>query len=358
MLVLLWILPSTSHGKPIIPENPALSRYLVNPSSTAVMTKIAEKYEVELRRGDGFQIIVPAPEAQELLRLVPNAVLLEPDITQALKERLKKDRAGWHTFDSVLKDLDKIESVNFELATVETYGKSMEGRPLKALRLLSAVPLRGKKPRIVITGATHGNELITVEVVFGLLQKLLDGYRKDARLTKIVDDHELYFIPVVNADGYSRYERYCNGVDPNRNYPWPENPDRQPNPAIKSIMDFFANHDVRGSLDYHSTGGMIMYPWAYTYDQIPSDDDTAFDLLTTKMAKFNGYSHGPISKTIYIAKGSSADYYYWKFKTKAIAIEISSDGSSSMIPSLLDENTESTWAFIESFSGNEGSFAH
>ncbi len=67
------------------------------------------------------------------------------------------------------------------------------------------------------------------------------------------------------------------------------------------------------------------------------------------MAAHNGFEFGQISKIIYVAKGSSADYYYWKFGTKSLGIELSQEGSSSLIPNPVKENLESTLTFIESF---------
>jgi hypothetical protein len=98
-------------------------------------------------------------------------------------------------------------------------------------------------------------------------------------------------------------------------------------------------------MDIHSSGAMIMYPWAYTMEPITSVDQKEFHELTRQMSSFNGYRYGQISKVIYIAKGSSADYYYWKNKTAAIAIEV---GSSS-ITGALSELKDSIWAFIEHF---------
>lgn len=66
-------------------------------------------------------------------------------------------------------------------------------------------------------------------------------------------------------------------------------------------------------------------------------------------------AHSPIpqnpilSKVIYVAKGSSADYYYWKLGERSLGIEIRQDGSPSFIPRMIKENRESTWRFIESF---------
>jgi hypothetical protein len=344
----IFLLTGAARLSDVIPQNPVLSRYLVPTEDVQSMPQIAEQFEVKDRTADGFEVIIPVPERENFLRLSPHARLLEADLEAKFRGMTDENRAGFHTFASVKTHLEKIVSDYPEIASLSNYGKSMEGRELFSLRLFTKTGPT-KKPQLVITSATHGDELITVEVVFGILDALVSQYGRDARITKIVDEHELYFLPVINPDGYIRQQRYANGVDPNREYPWPEKPDRNPNPAIKAVMSFFQSHDIKASIDYHSTGGMIMYPWAYTYDSVPADDKSAFHELTKKMAAHNGYQYGSISKVIYVAKGSSADYYYWKFGTKALGIEIKSDGSSSLIPSMVKENLESTLRFIESF---------
>jgi hypothetical protein len=69
------------------------------------------------------------------------------------------------------------------------------------------------------------------------------------------------------------------------------------------------------------------------------------------MAGHNGYSSGQISRILYVAEGSSADYYFHQNKTLAFGIEIgnSHTPSPSSIPSSIKSQTESTWEFLEHF---------
>ncbi|MFM8315585.1 MAG: M14 family zinc carboxypeptidase, partial [Deltaproteobacteria bacterium] len=147
-----------------------------------------------------------------------------------------------------------------------------------------------------------------------------------------------------------RKERYANGVDPNRDYPWPQDVNHASNPCISSIMKFYESHHIKASIDFHAYGEMIMYPWAYTYNSLPSLEDNIFDKVTTRMAQFNGYVHGQISKVIYVAQGSSADYYHWKHQAWALGIEVGNQKvpSLSQVPAIIKENLDSTWTFIES----------
>lgn len=237
------------------------------------------------------------------------------------------------------------------LLTLDTYGTSREGRPEYVLTMgnkSDSTP----KTQLMITAATHGNEIATVDVVLGLMEKLLAGYGTDDRLTAMVNNHTIYWLPAVCVDSYVAQTRANDGVDPNRSYPYPDDENAQPTQAIGDTMAFFNAHDIAGSMDYHDAASMIMFPWAYTYNKIPDADYQKLDDLTTRMAATNGFAHGDIADTIYVAPGSSADYYYWKHHTMATAIELSHDYAASYdgaVDDLLNESTEQTWVFIENF---------
>jgi hypothetical protein len=93
-----------------------------------------------------------------------------------------------------------------------------------------------------------------------------------------------------------------------------------------------------------------MYPWGYT-DITPksSTDVSIMSDIVSSMARENDYQHGQISTTIYVAKGNSADYYYWKNQTRAIAVEIGDDKIPpiSKLSNYLDETHEMFFKFME-----------
>lgn len=329
-------------------SEPRLDRYLVTDADLAAMPKISDRFEVFAKTAKGYEIIVPAGQAPELVRIAPGAQILELDIDAKTRDLGRSDLRGYHTMATVETHLRKMETSYFDLVQLETYGKSQEGRPLFALKMEGRK--MGIKKEVLLTSATHGNELITVEVLFGLMDQLLAGYGNDARLTEMLDNHIIYFVPVVNPDGYVRRTRYSNGVDPNREYPWPEQPSRNPNACIKALMDFTAAHNFVGGLDYHSAIGTYMYPWSYTMNAVSSEDAARFHEVAKKMAANNGYQYGQIPHLLYIAKGASADYYYWKYRTFAMAVEISGTNNppESQIPHYTQENAEPLWIFLES----------
>lgn len=313
-----------------------------------VMRQVAREFEVIRREGSRYVVLVPAAKKAAFLKLAPQAELL-PD-TESLETGSLE---GYRDFAGVEATLKKIAADFPEIARLETYGQSTEGRPLHLLKISDNVSAdEADEPRLLIDAATHGDEIITTEVVLRLLEELVHGYGSDTRLTNIVNQNAIYVAPVVNPDGFVQRDRYADGVDPNRQYPYPKKPDRHPIGIIQSLMDLFARHHFKGSITFHASGELVMYPWGYTHDPISNETDRSdFAAMADRMAEENHYTAGPIADVIYVAEGSSADYYYWKHQTKAMAVELTSSKApaSRQIPAVVDDAREMTWRFMEHF---------
>lgn len=346
----LVLFPLTIHARTI-----HSSYELVNPDLNTLNT-VRTFFDAEGRRGNTYEVIVSESEAKLLLALAPQARLVERDTAAANQARLRAfsqnnfmARAGYHSFTEVQAWMQNTAKMHPEMAEVDQYGVSAEKRPLLALHVKTNVS--AGKPVLMITAATHGDELITTEVLLQLVDELFANYGKNARLTQILDRHDIYFVPVLNPDGFTSTDRYDGDVDPNRSYPWPSHEDAKPSPSIAGIIHLFETIKPAGTLDYHAYSELVMYPWGYTEDQVPEPTRSQFNALAKSMSEENHYTYGNIADTIYIAPGSSADYYYWKMGSTAFAIEIgqSKIPNPSEIPAYVTSQEESLWRFIESF---------
>ena len=338
VILLITSLTAFAHDIP-------LAKYLVKSPSTKVMNQIAADYEVLRRTSEGFEIYVPANKISAFLKLVPKAQYLpEESFNKSLL-------AGYRDMASVTAELKAIAAQYPDITRLETYGKTDKGLPLYVLKISDNVDTDEDEPELMITSATHGDELITVEVTMELFQLMLKNYGKDARMTKFIQDREIYFIPVINPDGYSNRSRYANNVDPNRDYPYPGKETKKSVDCIDALIKFFHSRNFVGSMDIHASGQLVMFPWAYTRDNLATAEQTSFQNLVDHMAEMNKYTAGQISRVIYVAKGSSADYYYWKNQTVAVAVELTTTKvpSAQKIPAVVEEAKEMIWRFIEHF---------
>ncbi len=178
-------------------------------------------------------------------------------------------------------------------------GKSKEGRTIWALHIGRVYS--NTRPGVLITGGHHAREWVPVSAVVDAAQALLEGYEADPDLARKVDSLDLWFVPLVNPDGYE-YSRTADpawrknrdpvaggeiGVDLNRNYQaeyriYGDAPDdfsddigasdnpaeltyRGPHatsePETQVLTDFVDTHpNLRAMLDVHSFGRLILYP--------------------------------------------------------------------------------------------------
>lgn len=274
----------------------------------------------------------------------PSSIIIDPT--------LGFPRVYYHNLQQVQHMLQVIAADNSSFIQYFEYGASPEGLPFMGLKISDNVNLDENEPELMFTAATHGDEPITTEVVLGLIDRLQSGYQNDSRITKMINDHELFFIPIVNPDGFVKSFRLDHLEDPNRSYPYPGKTDNKvPTPSIAALLNFFHSQDIKGSIDFHASGGYILYPWAYTHDPMPLEEALKFKTIAKKMALTNNYAYGPIANIMYLSAGSSADYYYWKNGTLAFGIEIgkSKEPQINEIESYTKEQMESLWGFIENF---------
>jgi hypothetical protein len=353
MMALLFLVPlhgiASSETAPI-----KISSWTLVSDSSEQMDAIAKKFEIVSRHGNQFEIYVLTPAIAEFKALAPTALLTSKDTDGDVQRSVLNNLGvadGYRDFDAVNAALIALAGKYPNTVKLETIGESTKGRKQYGLKISDNVTADEVEPELIITAATHGDEIITTEVLLRFIEEMLLGYGQDQRLTALVDNHELYFVPVVNPDGFSARSRYSDGIDPNRDYPWPDHEDKISVKPIANMINFFKQKNFAGSIDFHAYGKLVMYPWAYTKDAPPHSDELIFDNLGRDMAAANSYTHGQISQVIYVAQGSSADYYYWKFNTLAYGIEIADSKAPnvSQIPLVLNQVREMTYKFIEHF---------
>ena len=172
----------------------------------------------------------------------------------------------------------------------------------------------GRRPTTVYVAAQHAREWITPEMVRRLLDYYLTGYGTDPRSRPIIDNNELWFIPVANPDGYDYThdaERLWrknlrdnngdgqitagDGVDLNRNFPtrWGyDNEGSSPNfgsetyrgpgpmsePEDQALDALFAEITPEFFINYHSAAELLLYGIGWQVST-PSPDDVLYEAM-------------------------------------------------------------------------------
>ncbi len=93
---------------------------------------------------------------------------------------------------------------NWRIAKLVKYGKTVNGEDIIALKVSKGALSRrdGSKPAVLYLGAQHAREWITPEMIRRLMHYVVDNYDKDKQIRRLVDENELWFVPVANPDGY------------------------------------------------------------------------------------------------------------------------------------------------------------
>jgi len=270
--------------------------------------------------------------------------------------------SGYHSYEEIGQELEQLATQYPQLCSRVSLGRTHEGREIWALRIGSCG--EAQQPGIVITGCHHAREWMSVEVPLHVAHQLLDNYETDPAAKARVDKAEIWIVPCVNPDGYEHSRTQDNwwrknrrpveqdamgkptnaiGVDLNRNY-CDQNPEhfvlyrpegdtpgstsddwgatsdnprsdtyRGPSGAseveVQAVLELeLGRKNIRGVLDHHSYGEMILYPWGHTDEPAPNRDLYVEIGKSLNEAMGNRYSLKQ-SSGLYPSSGESDDIH-------------------------------------------------
>ncbi|MCH9661019.1 MAG: immune inhibitor A [Bacteroidetes bacterium] len=268
---------------------------------------------------------------------------------------------GYFTYQEMLDELDEMQSAYPNLITAKENISNFitEGQPDNS----TSPPIGGNgikwvkisdnpnannegEQQILYTAIHHAREPNSLSQLIFYMWYLLENYDTDPEIQSIVDNTELYFVPVINVDGYLYNEKTDpngggfwrknrkngHGVDNNRNYNYFINGD--PNDGVwggagtssdsgsdiyhgtepfseveNQAMKWFAeNHNFVMAFNNHSHGNLLLYPYGYA-DNVPTPEDALFQGVSAELVSRNGYQN-MISSDLYPAAGNSDDFFY------------------------------------------------
>ena len=173
-----------------------------------------------------------------------------------------------------------------ELTEIGTYGKSTKGQDLYYIRI-NNTRIPSNKPVTLVHATTHGNEPWAGCTVTAYIGTILDKYGDDEQITNLVDSRDMYFIPIVSPDSHPN-SRYVDGVDPNRDYPTQNSPDKKSVAPIQALRDFTLAINPRAAISGHTWGQLFLYPWGDQNRETPNNAD--YLRILGKMRQMSGYS--------------------------------------------------------------------
>ncbi|MCK5086249.1 MAG: zinc carboxypeptidase, partial [Melioribacteraceae bacterium] len=225
----------------------------------------------------------------------------------------------------------------------DSIGSSIENRSIYMVKISDNPTTKEEEPEVLYTALHHAREPESMMQMIYFMFYLLENYGIDDEVTYLVDNREIYFIPVVNPDGYRynetiapngggmwRKNRRTNddgsrGVDLNRNYGYKWNYDNQGSsgnpsndlyrgtapfsePETETIRQFCISHNFKLALNYHTYGNLLITPWGYIPEETP--DSILFREYASDMTIFNGYTWGTSEDILYGVNGDADDWFY------------------------------------------------
>jgi hypothetical protein len=250
---------------------------------------------------------------------------------------------GFLTYTQMLAELDEMQSLYPDLITVKTQigtFNTIENRPIYWVKISDNPTTDETEPEILYTAIHHAREPASMQQLIFYMWYLLENYANDSQIKSLVDNTEMYFVPVINVDGYLHNEstdsggggmwrknRRDNGdgyfgVDLNRNYSYEwgglgtgsSGSQTFPGtaafsePETQAIKWFCEEHEFVMAINNHTYSGLLLYPFGYDYNQ-PTPDDATFKAISSLMVSENGYIN-QISSDLYPASGVSDDWMY------------------------------------------------
>ncbi|KAM4543975.1 carboxypeptidase B [Fundulus diaphanus] len=250
----------------------------------------------------------------------------------------------YNTWSEIEAWINSIASSNPSLVSKQVIGNTYEGRSMTLLKLGKSST--STKPAIFMDCGIHAREWIAPAFCQWFVKEALATYGSDSEMTNLLNNMDVYVLPVFNVDGYvfthtnnrmwrktrsKKSGSSCIGADPNRNFDagWctigaSSNPcsdtfcGHTPESEIeaKNVADFIRKNKsaIKAYITVHSYSQLLLFPYSYSYN-LAADHSELMSVArgaTAALTSLYGtrYTSGPGATTIYPAAGGSDDWAY------------------------------------------------
>ena len=209
------------------------------------------------------------------------------------------------------------------------------------------------EPETLITGMIHSREVNSLMNVMYFMWYILENYNSDPFIKNVVDNQELYFIPIINPDGLRWNEviapgggglqrknlrpgvgdngttstsNNVRGVDLNRNfnYYWGwdnagsspttssqtyRGPTAGSEPETQILQDFVLSHDIKVAVNHHGgLNSIVTSSYNGSVSAADSGREDEYAKICHDLTEYNRYIYGSAPNTLYEANGDTNDW--------------------------------------------------
>lgn len=310
--------------------------------------------EIELLKKSGVPFVIIVDDWDKYYKSIPQ---MSPMEIQRSLQQSKDDynvshsiygsMGGYLTWAEVVAKLDSMRLQYPTLISQKfSLGNTYENRPIWCVRMTKNPDAPTGRPEVFLQGLIHAREPAGMESIIYYMYWLLENYNIDPIATYILNNREIYVVPVLNADGYvynqttnpngggmwRKNRKPCSGgtgADLNRNWGiyqyWNStnngsstscssdtyrgtNPFSEPEDLV--MANFINSRNIKTGLSYHTYSNLLIRPWAWC-DPTPTPDDAIFQEWSVDMTRYNHYAIGqPYSTVGYYVRGDELDWLY------------------------------------------------
>ncbi|MEA3505037.1 MAG: M14-type cytosolic carboxypeptidase [Bacteroidota bacterium] len=169
------------------------------------------------------------------------------------------------------------------LCTLESIGKTIQGRPIDFLRIGDG---DSNKKKLWVIARQHPGETMAEWFMLGLISRLLD--EEEATAISLLKKANLYLVPNMNVDGsiLGNLRVNANGINLNRE--WAE-PNIENSPEVFYVKEKMKEIGMDFNLDVHGDEG-LPYVFISGIEGIPSFDQKLSQLTDDFMSNWKAIS--------------------------------------------------------------------
>ncbi|MCF7913333.1 MAG: hypothetical protein K9M99_12450 [Candidatus Cloacimonetes bacterium] len=290
-----------------------------------------------------------------------------------------RDLENYRSYDEMYADLLNFSETYPEITSLSTLGPSMchqyylDGNDNYAdfqheiwcLKVSDNPELEEDEPNVFFASLIHARETISLEVVMTFMEEFFADYSSDPEIAEFVENNQIWFIPLINPDGYKLvhdelhlYHRKNmrdnnenglpdnssdDGVDMNRNfgYVWGPNgtssdpgsplyngPEAWSELEVQYLRDLIQSRKFWAGVTYHSQGEWVLYPLGNlpgvcSYDhEIMGDLATEMALTIPRISSAGHYTPAQAVNFGYTCQGTMGDWSYSEERVFGYTIEL------------------------------------
>ena len=144
----------------------------------------------------------------------------------------------YHDYAEMVATINAARTAHPDIVQVQSIGKSYQGRDIWAVKVSDNVAMDENEPEVMFDALHHAREHLSAEQALAILSWLTTGYGTNAAITRLVNQREIWIIPMVNPDG-GEYD-----ISGTTYRAWRKN--RQPNSGTTAV-----GTDVNRNYGYH-----------------------------------------------------------------------------------------------------------